>query len=270
MNNDKYNQYFGFTAEPFMNNLPTKKLLKLPDMLGVKDRIDYAVNIGGIIVVTGEVGSGKSTSLRWSLSHYHQSEVLVLNLTAHGGSIIELYKQLCWELKLDINTSSRSALTRIFKETIQDIVSSKKQKVLLIIDEANLLRADIFAEIHTLTQFNNDSQNMISIVFAGQANLLDKFTYRLSAPLASRVIGKTHLTAINRDQMYEYLLHHLKSSGVKKMLFSDTAVSAIQQGSGGILRKANSLAKGGLIACSSVQETTVNEEHIRIAATELI
>lgn len=267
---NKYNQYFGFKLEPFLNNLPTKKLLQLPDMIGVKERIDYALNIGGIIVVTGEVGSGKSTSLRWTLSHYHPSEILILNLTANGGSIIELYKQLCWELNLDLKTSSRTALQKTFKDTIKDIVTGKKQKILLILDEANLLRADIFTEIHTLTQFDNDSNNMLSIVFAGQANLLDKFTYRLAAPLASRVVGKIHLTAINRDQMYEYLLHHLKIAGVKKMLFSDSAVSAIQQGSGGILRKANALAKGGLIACSIDKENSVTEEHIRIASTELI
>ena len=266
----KYNQYFGFKREPFMNNLPTKNLLKLPDMIGVKERMDYVLNIGGVVIVTGEVGSGKSTALRWSSSHYHPSEVLILNITANSGSIIELYKQLCWELSIEVKTSSRSALTKIFKETVKDIVISKKQKVMVIIDEANLLRADIFAEIHVLTQFENDSKNMISIVFAGQANLLDKFIYRLSAPLASRVIGKIHLTSINREQMFEYLLHHLKIAGVNKMIFSDAAISAIQQGSGGILRKANALSKGGLIACSIDGEETVSAEHIRIASTELI
>jgi type II secretory pathway predicted ATPase ExeA len=267
---NKYNEYFGFKSEPFMNNLPAKNLLKLPDMVGVKERMDYAVNLGGIMVVTGEVGSGKSSSLRWSTSHFHKSEILILNVTGSSGSMIEFYKQLCWALDIDINTSSRTKLLKIFKETIQDIVLSKKQKILLIIDEANLLRPEIFAEIHTLTQFENDSKNLITIVFAGQANLLDKFTYRTSAPLASRVIGKIHLSSIERDQMEEYLLHHLKSAGVKRMLFSESAITAIQQGSGGILRRANFLAKGSLIACSIDAEDVVSAEHVRIASTELI
>ncbi len=267
---NKYNQYFGFKSEPFMNNLPAKDLLKLPDMVGVKERMSYVLNLGGVMVVTGEVGSGKSSSLRWSISHLHPSEVLVLNIIGSSGSIIEFYKQLCWSIDIDINTSSRTKLLKIFKENIKEIVQSKKQKILLIIDEANLLRPDIFAEIHTITQFENDSKNMITIVFAGQSNLLDKFTYRASAPLASRVMGKVHLSSIERDQMEEYLLHHLKSAGVKKMLFSESAITAIQQGSGGILRKANYLAKGSLVACSIDNEDVVSAEHVRIASTELI
>lgn len=267
---NKYNEYFGFKNEPFMNNLPAKKLLKLPGMVGVKERMDYIISLGGIMVVTGEVGSGKSSSLRWSTSHFHASEVLILNIIASSGSIIEFYKQLCWSLDIDVNTSSRTKLLKIFKEAIRDIVLSKKQKILLIIDEANLLRPDIFAEIHTLTQFENDSKNMITIVFAGQVNLLDKFTYRASAPLASRVLGKIHLSSIERDQMEEYVLHHLKSAGIKKMLFSESSITAIQQGSGGILRKANFLAKGSLVACSIDGEDFVSAEHVRIASTELI
>jgi general secretion pathway protein A len=266
----KYNEYFGFKCEPFMNNLPAKKLLTLPGMVGVKERMEYILEIGGIMVVTGEVGSGKSTSLRWSTSHFHPSETLILNVIGSSGSIIEFYKQLCWSLDIEVHTSSRAKLMRVFKSALQDIVTSKKQKILLIIDEASLLRPEIFAEIHTLTQFENDSKNMITIVFAGQVNLLDKFTYRASAPIASRVMGKVHLSSIDRDQMEEYLLHHLKASGSKKMLFSESAISAIQQGSGGILRKANFLAKGALVACAIDADTTVSPEHVRIASTELI
>ncbi|MCK5883597.1 MAG: AAA family ATPase [Bacteriovoracaceae bacterium] len=267
---NKYNEYFGFKSEPFMNNLPAKKLLELPGMIGVKERIKYILNLGGIMVVTGEVGSGKSSSLRWSTSHLHKSEVLVLNVIGSNGSIIEFYKQIGWELGVDINSASRTKIIKMIKEVIRDIVASKKQKILLIVDEASLLRPEIFAEIHTLTQFNEDSSNMITIVFSGQSNLIDKFKYRSSAPLASRVMGKIHLTSINRDQMEEYVLHHLKAAGVKKMLFSETAITAIQQGSGGILRRANFLAKGGLVACSIDREDIVTAEHIRIASTELL
>jgi len=267
---NKYNAYFGFDKEPFSNTLSPKNLLKLPAMVGVKERMDYILDLGAIMVVTGEVGSGKSTSLRWSCSHYHPSQVLVLNIIANSGSINEFYKQLFWVMDLDIKSSSRALLVKSFKTTLKDIVASKKQKVILIVDEASLLRPDVFAEVHTLTQFENDSKNLISVVFAGQANLIDKLTYRTSAPLASRVISKCHLGSINKDQMEEYLYHHLKIAGVKKMLFSDAAITAIHQGSAGLLRKANFLAKGGLIAAANENQNTVLPEHIRIASTELI
>ena len=270
MTTNKYREYFGFKTEPFPEDTPPSKLLKLPDMVGVKERMDYILNLGSIMVVTGEVGSGKSTAVRWSLSQYHPSEVLPLFIIANGGSVCEFYKQLCWSLDIDKQCSSRALLLKTFKNTLKEIVTSKKQKVILIIDEANLLRPDVFHEMHTVTQFDADSKKYLSIVFTGQANLIDKFTYRTSQSLASRVLAKTHISAINSDQMEEYLLHHLKIAGIKKMLFSETAVNGIQQGSGGLLRKANFLAKGGLMAAAIDGQTTVNAEHIRIAATELL
>jgi type II secretory pathway predicted ATPase ExeA len=265
-----YKIYFGFKDEPFSNNIKPKFLLKLPSMLAVKQRFDYVSDINGVMLITGDVGSGKSTSLRWAISHYHKSEYLILNIVANTGAIIEFYKQVCFALGINIKTMSRAVVIKKIKDTIKEIAMTKKQKVILVIDEAQLLRADIFAEVHTLTQFNNDSLNHMAIIFAGQASLFDKFTYRNSLPLASRVIAKTHLTGINKEQMTEYINHHTKVAGVRKNIFDDNAILAIQQGSAGILRKANALAKGGLIASAIEKTDFVNAEHIRIASTELI
>ena len=86
----------------------------------------------------------------------------------------------------------------------------------LVIDKASLLRLDVFAELHTLTQFENDSKPYLPIVLAGQSNLVDNLHYRNSQPLASRIVGKSHLEGVNRRGMEEYLNHHLKIAGVKK------------------------------------------------------
>ncbi len=265
-----YKNYFGFKTDPFSNDIPPKKLLQLPGMLSVKERMNYILELGSILVITGDVGSGKSTSLRFGSSHYHKSQVLILNIIANSGSISEIYKQLCWSLDLDVKSASRAFLYKTFKSTLIDIVQTKKKKILLLIDEANLLRPDVFAEIHTLSQLNNDSKSLMAVVFAGQSNLIDKLKYRTSAPLASRVVSKVHLSSITNIQLEEYIKHHLKIAGIKKMLFTDNAITAIYQGSGGILRKVNHLAKGGLIAAAIEKQDSVSSEHVRIAATELL
>jgi len=264
-----YGAFFGFKSDPFSSEIGAKNLLKLPSMVSVKERFDYVMN-GGIFVVTGEVGSGKSTSLRWSQSQYHPSQYLFLNLTATGGSLIEFYRQLCWDLDIEMKTGSRASVLKIFKSTIREITATKKQKIIVVVDEAHLLRMEIFAELHTITQFDNDSKNLFSLILAGQPNLLEKMSYRSSAPLASRVVARTHLSHLNQDQLRVYLEHHLAVCGVKKQLFSDQAITAIYQGAGGILRKSNLLAKGGLIAASMEKESVVSAEHIRIASTELL
>ncbi len=266
----RYLEYYGFKSEPFANNIPPRNLLKLPDMLGVKERLDYVFQLGGIMLVTGEVGSGKSTAGRWALSHYHTSELVILQVIANTASIGEFYKQLCWAMDLEVKGASRSFLAKSFRTALKDVVIGKKQRVILVIDEAHLLRLEVFAELHTLTQFEHDSQSLMSMVLLGNNGLIDKLTYRSSAALASRVIAKSHLSAITLEQMQEYLLHHLKIAGSKKQLFSDSAITAIFQGSGGGLRAANNLARGGLIAATIENTDSVQAEHIRIAASELI
>lgn len=265
-----YTEYFGFKNEPFTSDIVSKNLLKLPNMVQVKNRFDFVLK-GGVFTLTGEVGSGKSTSLRWAQSHYHPSEYLLVNVVASCGSVIELYRQICWGLGIETQVSSRAKLLRLMRENIIEITSVKKQKIVVIIDEAHLLRSDVFSELHTVTQFENDSKNLISIVLAGLVALQDKLTYRHAQALASRVITKTHLSNLNADQVKIYLEHHQQIiGGIKKQLFAESAITAIVQHGGGILRKTNHLARGGLIAAATEQCEVVTAEHIRIASTELI
>lgn len=265
-----YKAFFGFKRDPFAPDIATKDLLKLPGMVGVKERLDYCMDLGGVMIVTGEVGSGKSTSLRWSCSHFHPSEVCLVRIVANTGSIVELLRQLCWGLDLDPTSSSKAKLMAEVKSTVEDVASRKKQRVVVTVDEANLLRPDVLAELHTLAQFDQDSKSLMSIVLCGQSNLLDRLSLRSSAPLASRVIAKTHLSSLSREQMNDYIAHHLRIAGMRNQIFDDTAITGIHQGSGGVLRKANSLARGGLVAAAIEKQDQVKAEHIRIAASELI
>ena len=142
-------------------------------------------------------------------------------------------------------------------------------KVVLMVDEASLMRLEVFAELHTICQFEKDSKPYLPMILAGQNSLIDKLTYRSSQPLASRIVARSHLQATSLEGMHAYLEHHLAIAGVKHNLFDQTALTAIQQGSGGLLRKANHLARGSLIAAAAKQNATVNAEHVRLAATEV-
>lgn len=263
-------RFFGFKKQPFATDLSVKELLQLPDMVGVRERLDYVLQTGGVMVVTGEVGAGKSTALRWGTAHYHTSEILILTVIAQGGGIGELYKQFCWSLDIATRSGSRAFLLKSFRDVISERIAAKRQKVLLLIDEANLLRTEVLSELHTITQFNGDKGERLSVVFCGQASFLDRITHHHAAPLASRVMARSHLSAISRDQMGEYVEHHLKIAGAKKRLLSDAAVAAVHQGSAGVLRRANHLCRGALVAAAAEGRDEATPEHVRIAATELM
>jgi general secretion pathway protein A len=264
-----YRQFFALQDEPFASDVAQKDILVTPAVSAVQDRVHYAVRLGAVALVTGEVGSGKSTALRYSIGGLHPSEYRVLSVTASSGSILELYRQILGELGHEDAGVSRALMTRTIRREVLELVQGKKIKTVLVIDEASLLRLEVFAELHTLCQFEHDSKPYLPIVLAGQVNLLDHLRYRNGLPLASRVVAKSHLKGIDHKTMEDYLRHHLAIAGVERMLFDAAAVTAIPQGSGGLFRKANHLARGALIAAAHQKAPLVTAEHVRISATEL-
>jgi len=264
-----YRAFFGLKSRPFTADLPLDAILKTEDLLEVQQRILYTIDLGAIALVTGEVGAGKSTALRWVCGQLHPSKYKVLWMTATSGSILEVYRQLLAELDIQTASSSRAILTGLIRTQILTLIQSKKQQPVLIIDEASLLRLDVFAELHTLTQFEGDSKPYLPVILAGQNNLADNLLYRTAGPLASRIVARRHLQEVNREGMERYLDHHLKIAGLKHSLFDDQAVTAIHQGSGGLFRKANHLARGALVAATGEKSQGVTAEHVRRAATEL-
>jgi type II secretory pathway predicted ATPase ExeA len=264
-----YRTFFGMTKEAFPSDVPVKEILETQDIKAIKQRFDYAVGLGAVALLTGEVGSGKSTALRYVTAGLHPSEYRIVRITACSGSILEFYRLFLAELNIDRQSTSRAVLIRLIKKAVEETVQEKKMKIVLVVDEASLMRLEVFGEIHTITQFEQDSKPWLPVILAGRTNLIDKLMYQTSLPLASRVVARSHMEPLNRLEMEQYLNHHLRITGVPANLFDDSAVTAIHQGSGAILRNANNLARGALIAAASSQQTSVTAEHVRLAATEI-
>lgn len=269
MNNENYHAFFGMTKEPYHSDLLPDDILETEGLLAVKKRFDYALRLGGVAVITGEVGSGKSTALRYAISTLHPSAYLPLYVTATTGSVLELYRQIVDALCLNYSSNSKAFMTRTVKKQIVQLVEDKKIKPVLVVDEASLLRLEVFQELHTLCQFHEDSKPYLTLILSGQASLVDKMMYRNSESLASRVITRTHLESLDLHGMTEYLRHHARIAGLANSPFDETAVLAIHQGSGGLLRKANHLARGAMIAAAAAKSQTVGVDHVQLASTEI-
>jgi general secretion pathway protein A len=264
-----YKSFFGFSREPFSKDIPPDQLYPTPALAAATERFLYAAQIAGVAVVTGEVGAGKSTTLRWTASRLHPSQYRLIPIVASTGSLIEIYRQIAIALDADGRGTSIALLGKSIRDILLEITLRKMTPVLMI-DEANLMRLEVFAQLQTLSQFDLDSKPVLPMILAGQNNLIDKLLYHTSKPLASRVVGRTHLEGLKLKDMAGYLKHHLEIAGLSQQLFSDEAITAIHQGSGGLLRRANALARGALVAAASEKAQLVAAEHVRIASTELI
>jgi len=260
---------WNLSREPFGADLPVDKLFALPDLKPFVERFDYAISLGASTVITGEVGSGKSTSLRYASSRLHPSEYRLLSIIATTGSMVELLRQICFAFGAPPLSSSSAKLYQLVRELLHG-VTDKKQTAVLVIDEAHLLRTEVFAQLHLVSQDAFDSRSLLPIVLSGQEILIDKLLYHPCRPFASRVMGRTHLQALQLKDMQAYLRHHLELAGATKDLLSEEAVLAIHQGSGGLLRRAGALARGALLAAAQERCPVVSAEHVRLASTEIL
>jgi general secretion pathway protein A len=264
-----YRLFFELQCEPFTADIPTEQILVTDSLKAVEQRVHYAMDTGAVALVTGEIGSGKSTAVRYVSESLHPAQYLCLYVTATSGSILELYRQIVAELGIENHGISRAVMLHTIRGQVTELTRAKKLKILLVIDEASLLRTEVFAELHTLLQFEKDAKPFLPLVLVGQNNLLDGLSYRPAMPLASRVVARSHLEGVNRLQMQQYIVHHLAIAGVTRDLFQDPAITAIHQGSGGLFRKANHLARGALIVAARQKSMSVTAEHVRLAATEI-
>jgi type II secretory pathway predicted ATPase ExeA len=260
---------WNLSREPFGSDIPVDKLFPLPRLKPFLERFQYAVSLGASTVITGEVGTGKSTSLRYAASHLHPSEYRLLSIIATSGSMVELLRQICLAFGAPPLSSSSAKLYQLVRELLR-AVAEKRQTPVLIVDEAHLLRTEVFAQLHLVSQDLFDARSLLPIVLSGQPILIDKLQFHTSRPFASRVTGRTDLLALQLEDMKSYLRHHLQLAGATKELLSDEAILAIHQGSGGMLRRAGALTRGALLAAAQESAPVVAAEHVRIASTEIL
>lgn len=259
---------FGLSAEPFPQDIPVDKLFPLPGLKAFLERFDYAVHIGAVSVITGEVGAGKSTSLRAAAARLHPSQYTVIPVIASSGSALEFLRQISLELGAPPASNSISRLMKTIRELLSN-VTAKKQHPIIIIDEAHLMRLELFSQLHAFMQLPYDKTSLVPLILSGQNSLIDRLLYHTSRPFSSRIVGRSLLHGLNLDDMRQYVYHHLAIAGGSENVFGDDAIAAIHQASAGLLRRANHLARGAMLAAATERAPVVSAEHVRIASTEI-
>ena len=266
---DNIRHFFGLKKDPFPQDISVRDLYPLPSLEPLKQRVSFAVQQKAVTVITGDVGSGKSTSLRYMADQLRSSDYQIISLIGGQYSLMELYRQILLSFGIEFSSYQIAFMVKLVREQISEI-ASRNVTPIMIIDEAHLFKSNVFSQLHTLLQFEYDSKPVMPVILCGQDGLMDHLMTSAARPLASRVLGKNHLEAIKKEVMEEYLSHHLELAGLKKSIFPEPTVFAIHQSSGGILRRANFIAKAAMLAATIDQQHTVSAEHVRIASTELI
>jgi type II secretory pathway predicted ATPase ExeA len=263
-----YLTHFELLLYPFGNDIPPDERYESGGVAELSVRLGYLAERGGIGLLTGDCGSGKSTSCRVWTACLPPGLYKVFYVPLSTGNPMDLYKSIAWEMGLPIERN-RAALYRQIKNEVTRLDTEARIRPVLILDEAHGLRSDVLEEMRLLTNYAMDSQNRLCLLFCGQTELRRRLNMAVHEALNQRVVVRYHLPPLTRDETGAYLAHLLRRAGTKLPIFEPAAVEAIFQATKGLPRKINTLAHHTLIAAALTKAKTATPDHVAAALTEV-
>jgi general secretion pathway protein A len=241
-----YEKFYGLSEKPF-HIVPNPHFL----YLSAKHQhaltyLEYGIREGmGFILLTGEIGTGKTTLIRHMLNQIEaEIEVAVIfNTNVSANQLLSLILQE-FELEADGADKARN-LDRIYQFLIQKY--AKRSRVLLIIDEAQNLSDEVLEEVRMLSNLQADDTLLLQIMLVGQPELKAKLKRPGLAQLTQRIAVNYHLMPLNREETGVYIASRLEKVGGDPGLFSPAAIDEIYRASNGTPRSINLLCDSALV-----------------------
>ena len=273
-----YEEYFGFTEKPFSLTPDPKYLYKSESHGSAFELLQYAIRRReGFVVVTGDIGTGKTTLCRALLEQIDRNTftALVLNPFLSEDDLLKLILQ-------DFGVVSREEVKRgrlngVSKqeliETLYDFLLSLlplRASAVLIIDEAQNLPMPVLEQIRILSNLETDKEKLLQVVLVGQLNLQPLLKAPQMRQLDQRVSIRYELKPLTRDEVAAYVSHRLTvAGGAAVVSFQTKALDQVHRRSGGIPRLMNLLCDRALLAAYSVRTNKVTAEMVQKAAESL-
>ena len=265
-----YKAFFGLSEAPF-SIAPNPKYLFLSDRhKEALAHLTYGLGDGGgFVLLTGEVGTGKTTVAR-SLLQQLPENVNVASILNPSLTELELLATLCDELGIGYPAEpTLKQLTDLISAYLLDSHHAGRQ-TLLLIDEAQHLRAEVLEQLRLLTNLETDEQKLLQVILIGQPELQQLLKQQHLRQLAQRITARYHLMPLTADEISAYILHRLAVAGRASALFTRAACNEVHRLSQGIPRVVNLICERALLSAYSRQQTDIAPATIKEAAREVL
>ncbi len=232
--------YFGLKNIPFTQEIKTTDLIPTFDIKEAEARLHYLKQHRGIMRLTGEPGSGKTSILRRWVESLNPQSYLHCYTPHSTVSKTDLYRQINALLHLPSKVRKSDLFNQIQSAIWAQYTQGKV--TCLIFDECQMMDHATLQELVPLTNFVMDSRLPFILLMVGQPELLDKLNRSVHEPLKQRIQIHYHMAGLDRNETKSYVEAQLALAGRRDPLFDVSSFAVIHQLSGGLPRKVNSLA----------------------------
>jgi type II secretory pathway predicted ATPase ExeA len=261
------NDFYGFDRTPFTKSIATQNLYPSRGHQEVQGRLTFAVHERLPALVTGDVGTGKSTALRAFAHSLDRNVYRVVYLSNPSLTTPSLYCQIMVGLQVEPAFGFRRLLPQ-FHSTVADL-ARKGRYVLLIVDEAHLLPGELFDQLRFLLNQGIDSVSSLTLVLLGQPDLVHKLQFAPYEALYQRIAVRYQLPPFDLEETAGYVKHHLRVAGFQGSLFSDSFVAGVYAHTKGVARRINNVCRSALLLGASESKQVLDETDLKRVILDL-
>ena len=267
-----YLNFFGLNEQPFQLTPDSQYLYLSGSHMRAKAYMDYTVwKRDGFVVITGEIGAGKTTLIHKLLSEV-EGDVKIIRIFQTQLDEIQFLQAMLVELGYEpsnLKGSGKVELLSLLNDHLLQSYSEGKH-IVLIVDEAQNLSPKVLEEIRMLSGLEPDKEKILNIILVGQPELNDTLSRPDMEQLVQRIRLRFHVSALSQEETWEYIVHRLRVAGSPEGdLFDPEVLTTVYNYTGGIPRKINILCDTALICAFADSAQRVTETVMQEAVSEL-
>lgn len=267
-----YENFYNLAAAPFHNTPNPRFFFETEQHKEALAKLEYTVrNRRGFALVTGDIGSGKTTLTRTLIRRLgSDARVALVNNTRVSSH--QLLKLIATEFKIDLPGVVDKAGLLTYMRRFVEHQHSVGRTVVVIIDEGQCLNTDEFEELRLLTNLESETEKMVQLLILGQPELRDTLKHPRLAPLIQRIVMYTHLKPMSFDTMTRYIAFRLvrAAKGKPNVDFSREALRMIYEHSRGVPRVTNLVCDNALLVGYSDSTHLIESTIVRRAISQML
>jgi general secretion pathway protein A len=271
MTTESYCGYFDLKEKPFSLAANPLYLYMSEQHWEAMAHLMYGVDDDwGFVLLTGEIGSGKTTLCRFLLDQM-PADVEVAFIANPKVNAQELLVSICDEFQIPYAPGGQSVKELFDLISLRLIeVHARAQKALLIIDEAQYLSTDILDLLRLLTNLETEDCKLLRIILIGQPELQTMLNRPELEQMSQRITARYHLGPLSKSEVISYINHRMATAGATEEYFTRSAVNTLYRVSGGVPRLINVIADRSLLGACMKKDRLVTRFTLKKAAREVL